>query len=311
MLRQINQQILNLAFSGLQIGIAIFDKEGKLIAQNDKYAELQRDYDLGDELLQQVMADGQPQKDIQTADDGTCLEAIVVSVPNAEGQTDGYICHVSDVTERETMIEALRMAKQEVTEDVRLEEIFINNLNHEIRTPLNAIIGFNDILNGVAGRHMEEEDKLAMKEHIHKNADRLITLINDILDLSKMEKGNFEIHKTIVSLREVCCRARDSVRKEVKKDVKLQHEYPIALSDTRIYTDGKRLEQLLRNVLQNACKHTDEGSITLRVSTFEDELDGQPMLRISVDDTGTGIPHEHREHLFTPFRQVNTQSKGR
>ena len=70
-----------------------------------------------------------------------------------------------------------------------LEEIFLDNVSHEIRTPLNAILGFNDLLNGVTGQHLDEEEKMVMKEHIHKNANRLVNVVNDILDLSKMQKG--------------------------------------------------------------------------------------------------------------------------
>ena len=310
MLKEINQQMLNLAFSGLQIGIAVYDSEGHVTAHNDVFDAIEQDYPLGEELLQKAIDSGNPQKEIRTMDDGTIIESIIVPVADEDHQTEGFICHRSDVTERETMIEALKLAKEEVTEDIRLEDIFINNLNHEIRTPLNAIIGFNDILNGVSGQHMEEEEKRQMKDHIHKNANRLITLINDILDLSKMERGTLTIHKTVVNLMEVCCRARDAVKGEVQQGVKLQHEYPIVLQDARIYTDGKRLEQLLRNVLSNACKHTHSGTITLKVGTFVDELDGQEMLRIRVDDTGVGIPQEHREHLFKSFRQLHDSSKG-
>lgn len=302
--------MLNLAFSGLHIGIAIFDPEGHLITNNDKFEELQKEYLQGDGLIQAAMEEKTPQKEIYQAEGDTLIELVTVPVTNGHGEVEGYISHVSDVTERETMIEALRMAKEEVTEDVRLEEIFLNNIDHEIRTPLNAIIGFNDLLNGVSGHHMEEEEKLKIKQHIHKNADRLITLIDDILDLSKMEKGSMKLHKTVVRLMDVCCRARDKVRSEVAPGVELRHEYPVALQYTQIYTDGKRLEQLLRNVLSNACKHTVVGSITLKVSTFTDELDGQPMLRIKVDDTGVGIPHDKRNHLFTPFRKLHGATQG-
>lgn len=310
MLKQINQQLLNLAFSGLQIGIAVFDKAGNKTASNDVYDELQKEYQQESSIVKLAVKEGTPQKEIRTMDDGTCLEEIVVPVINEAGETDGFICHLNDVTERETMIEALRMAKEEVTEDIRLEEIFINNLNHEIRTPLNAIIGFNDILNGVAGHHMDETEKMMMKQHIHKNADRLIRLINDILDLSKMEKGTLTVHKTVVRLMEVCCRARDAVKGELQQGVKLLHEYPVALQDTRIYTDEKRLEQLLRNILSNACRHTAAGSITLKVSLFNDELDGEQMLRIRVDDTGSGIPMEKRDELFKPFKKLHDSTQG-
>jgi len=191
-----------------------------------------------------------------------------------------------------------------------LEEIFLANVSHEIRTPLNAIIGFNDLLNGVAGQHMEEDEKLMMKDYIHKNADRLITVVNDILDLSKMEKGMLPLHKTVVSLMEICYKARESVKHEVHDGVRLLHEYPISLKDTYIYTDAKRLEQVLHNFLQNACRHTYGGTITLKVKNYLDITTKRPMLRIRVDDTGVGIPFEQRELLFLPFRKTEGNSEG-
>ena len=191
-----------------------------------------------------------------------------------------------------------------------LEEVFIDNVSHEIRTPLNAIIGFNDLLNGVAGLHMEENEKLQMKEHIHRNADRLLTVVDDILDLSKMQKGCLPLHKTVVSLMEVCYKARESVKQSVFSGVKLGHEYPIALKDTFIYTDSKRLEQLLRNLLLNACQHTFTGSITLKVKTFEDAENHREMLQLRVDDTGEGISRDQFELLFRPFRKADNKSEG-
>jgi hypothetical protein len=194
--------------------------------------------------------------------------------------------------------------------DKALEEIFLDNVSHEIRTPLNAIIGFNDLLNGVAGQHMEEDEKLMMKDHIHKSADRLITVVNDILDLSKMEKGLLTLHKTVASLMEICYKARESVKYEVQEGVRLQHEYPVALKDTKIYTDAKRLEQVLHNFLLNACHHTYSGTITLKVKAYEDAESKQPMLQIRVDDTGIGIPVDQRELLFLPFRKMDGKSEG-
>lgn len=194
--------------------------------------------------------------------------------------------------------------------DKALEEIFLDNVSHEIRTPLNAIIGFNDLLNGVAGQHMEEEEKLMMKNHIHKSADRLITVVNDILDLSKMEKGLLPLHKTVASLMEICYKARESVKYEVQDGVTLQHEYPVALKETTIYTDAKRLEQLLHHFLKNACRHTYSGTITLKVKAYEEEATGWPMLQMRVDDTGVGIPVDQRDLLFLPFRKIDGKTEG-
>ena len=191
-----------------------------------------------------------------------------------------------------------------------IEDIFLDNVSHEIRTPLNAIIGLNDLLNGVAGQHMEEGEKLILKEHIHKNADRLLTVMDDILDLSRMEKGTLPLHKTVVSLMEICFKARESVKYQVRSGVKLQHEYPVALKDTLIYTDGKRLEQVLHNFLLNACHHTYSGTITIRVKEYWDGAADRPMLQIRVDDTGIGIPPEQRDLLFLPFRKLEGKSEG-
>ena len=193
--------------------------------------------------------------------------------------------------------------------DKDLEEIFLDNVSHEIRTPLNVIIGLNDLLNGVAGRHMAEDERLVLKDHLHKNADRLLTVVDDILDLSMMEKGTLRLHKTVESLMEICFRARESVKHEVQEGVKLKHEYPIALRDTKIYTDGKRLEQVLHHFLENACRHTHSGSITIRVKAFTDE-NGCQMLQMRVDDTGEGISEEQRELLFMPFRKIDGSSEG-
>ena len=191
-----------------------------------------------------------------------------------------------------------------------LEEFFLDNVSHEIRTPLNALIGFNDLLNGVSGQHMGEEEKMMMKEHINRNAMRLLRAVDDILDLSMMQKGTLKLHKTIVGLMEVCYKARESVKREVHQGVKLQHEYPLALKEAFVYTDGRRLEQILRNLLVNACQHTDEGTITLKVSTFEAPNDRKKMLRISVEDTGEGIPKDQWDQLFKPFHKVDLKTEG-
>lgn len=191
-----------------------------------------------------------------------------------------------------------------------LEEIFLDNVSHEIRTPLNAIIGFNDLLNGVAGQHMDEDEKLMMKDHIHKNADRLLAMVNDLLDLSMLEKGELKLHKTIVSLMEVCYRARESVKYEVHKGVKLLHEYPMALKDVCLYTDGKRLEQILHHFLRNACDHTIRGAIFLKAKTYFDLESKRNILQLRVDDTGEGIPAEQRELLFMPFRKIDNKAEG-
>ena len=293
MLGQIEQRMLNLAFSGLQIGIGIYDKDGHMMTSNEEFNRLQNDYPQDCELLCRSIREGKSGKEQWIREDGTVLESFVVPFTNDQGETDGYIFRLSNITERRP-----RYGNEDQS---RLEEIFLNNVNHEIRTPLN----------GVAGEHMEEEEKRIMKDHIHRNAERLINVVNDLVDLSKMEKGSLIIHKTVVSLMEICYKARESVKNEVQPGVKLLHQYPVVLKDTRIYTDGRRMVQLLRNILSNACKHTRMGAITLRVRTVEsDDSQGQPRLQIRVSDTGEGIPVENRSQLFLPFRKFDGVTEG-
>ena len=197
-----------------------------------------------------------------------------------------------------------------IEQERNLEEIFLDNVRNEIRTPLNAVVGFCDLLNGVTGQHLKEEEKLAMKEHLHRNANRLMTVVDDILDLSQMQKSTLVLHKTVIGLMETCYKARESVKHEVAPEVKLRHEYPVALKDTYLYTDGKRLEQLIRIFLENACQHTSQGEVTLKVKTFELLDDNRTMLQIRVDDTGEGIPEMHRDQVFKPFWKLDQKQEG-
>lgn len=299
MSQNISEQLLDLTFSGLQIGVGFYDKEGQLVSCNAEFRRQKGSFLLDDGQLHKVMKEGKADKMLLTGHGDTVLESFIAPSKDENGETTGYVYRLSNVTN----LYAPSREKE-------LEEIFIDNVSHEIRTPLNAIIGFNDLLNGVAGLHMEENEKLQMKEHIHRNADRLLTVVDDILDLSKMQKGCLPLHKTVVSLMEVCYKARESVKQSVFSGVKLGHEYPIALKDTFIYTDSKRLEQLLRNLLTNACQHTFTGSITLKVKTFEDAENHREMLQLRVDDTGEGISRDQFELLFRPFRKADNKSEG-
>ena len=163
-------------------------------------------------------------------------------------------------------------------------------------------------------------------QHVHSmGADspqnQKLFFIIDMLD-EAIEKGkqveivygyygtDLQLHKTVVGLMEVCYKARESVKHEVSPEVQLKHEYPVALKDTYIYTDGKRLEQLVRIFLENACEHTKAGEVTLKVNTFELLENGQTMLQIRVDDTGVGIREDQYNLLFKPFRKLDRRSEG-
>lgn len=294
-----SEQMLDLAFSGLRIGVGIYDKEGQMISCNDEFRKLKSSYLIDDGQLHKVIKEGKTDRMLLAGYKDKVLESYIAPCADAKGEITSYVYRLSDVTQSAAP-----------SREKELDEIFLDNVSHEIRTPLNSVIGFNDILNGVSGLHMEEDEKLMLREHLHKNADRLLTVVEDIIDLSKMQKGCLQLHKTVVSLMEICCKARDAVRSEVQQGVRLGHEYPIALKDTYLYTDGKRLEQLLRNLLTNACQHTYTGSVTLKVKTFKDEACDREMLQLRVDDTGEGIAHNQLDMLFRPFHKADCKSEG-
>ena len=126
MLGQIEQRMLNLAFSGLQIGIGIYDKDGHMMTSNEEFNRLQNDYPQDCELLRRSIREGKSGKEQWTREDGTVLESFVVPFTNDQGETDGYIFRLSNITERRP-----RYGNEDQS---RLEEIFLNNVNHEIRT---------------------------------------------------------------------------------------------------------------------------------------------------------------------------------
>lgn len=200
-----------------------------------------------------------------------------------------------ELLERQRLEESLRQAKEQAEAANRAKSAFIANMNHELRTPLNAILGFAQIL--------ENDPSLSEKhrhnvQNIRSGGDYLLTLINDILDLAKIEAGRFELFpqtwKTasfFLSLGELF-RIR-AQQKGIFFDYQSTTALPAVLS-----CDDKRLRQVLMNLLGNAVKFTERGGVTLR-STY---LDGQLVLEVT--DTGIGIPAAQTDKIFQPFSQV-------
>ncbi len=188
----------------------------------------------------------------------------------------------------------------------QLKTQFLANMSHELRTPLNSIIGFSRvILKGIDGpiTDLQEQDLTA----IYNSGQHLLNLINDILDLSKIEAGKMELNfEDNINIPDLIKSVTSTVTGLLKaKPIKLVQEIESALPNVR--ADPLKIRQVLLNLLSNATKFTEQGSITLRAYT-QSGLGEQPQLYISVTDTGPGIAPEDREKLFQPFSQVDASA---
>ena len=192
------------------------------------------------------------------------------------------------------MIEAKRRA-----EDAdKMKSVFLANMSHEIRTPLNAIVGFSEIIAVTES----EEEKMEYLEIIQKNSNLLLQLINDILDLSRIESGKSEMHFQQVEIAGLVEEVEKVHQLKMKSNVELKVIRPEGEYWTS--TDRNRVMQVLFNFLSNAIKNTEKGSITLGL-----KHEG-PWLKLYVSDTGCGISKEKLPQIFTRFEKLNDFVQG-
>ena len=208
----------------------------------------------------------------------------------------GYIRFL-DFHKLEGQNQALKEANQQIQEANRLKSDFLARMSHDLRTPMNAIIGYTRILLRQAKEILSERQYRNL-DNIQISANNLLSLINDILDLSKIEAGRIDIKPEAVDLKQLATECIISVESLVQPGVQLEQQ----LADVSpVHTDADRIRRVVMNLLSNALKFTEQGSITVSAKPVEGWME------LSVADTGSGIPPEDLPHIFDEFRQVEGQ----
>lgn len=216
---------------------------------------------------------------------------------------DGQIAHVItsvDINHQKTIEEELRVAKEKAENLDRLKSAFLANMSHEIRTPLNAIVGFASLL-------VESDDKKERQDYVdimQENTELLLQLISDILDLSKIEAGTLDFTMDHLDIKSFC---EDIMRNyDIKEDKPVPVLVAPDLPEYYIYTDKKRLMQVITNFINNALKFTNEGQIMLEYRHKAESNE----IEFAVTDTGMGIAPDKVEQVFDRFVKLNSFSKG-
>ena len=199
---------------------------------------------------------------------------------------------------QENEVERARMASE-------MKSLFVQNLSHDVRTPLNAIIGYSQLLALPEGS-LTEEEREEFIEYITTSSDMLIMLVDDVLNMSDIERGVYKIKKEKASCNDICNKSVKCCMTRVIPEVKLYYTPYMEGEDHILYSDPKRIQQILVNFLTNACKHTFSGEIHVHYS-----LDERPgYVVFSVTDTGEGVPKDIAQDIFNRFTTLDASKGG-
>jgi PAS domain S-box-containing protein len=326
---------LTSVLTGIEDGVCAVDRKGRLLFSNPAAGTLlDRD---GDELdgpsffemfefheggevldVRQIVARVNRQETLRdddaviTREDGSTIPVSCIFSPVLQNHiVSGAVCVFRDVTEQKEAAARLQELNRELTETRdkavaanRAKSVFLANMSHELRTPLNAVIGYTELITEDAVDFGYDEIQPDL-DRIHTAANHLLSLINDILDLSKIEAGRHEIVWETFKLAGLIDDVVSTVEPNVRKNA---NAFVIDCDDDlgHIHADRIKVRQILINLLCNAAKFTRDGEVRLTVRAESTELGEQFVFEIS--DTGIGIPEEKLEELFNPFTQADSST---
>ncbi|MBI3707074.1 MAG: PAS-domain containing protein [Proteobacteria bacterium] len=315
---------LEVALSNMAQGICLYDAEGRLVLANQKYAEF---YDLpagtvksgmtlrdildvmaaANRIVSQdvervvaghvtILSDREARAFQHGLRGGEVIEVMQQPLPDG-----GFVTMYSDITARSQSTAALVSAKTQAETANRAKSEFLANMSHELRTPLNAIIGFSEVIkDGVLGP-IGSPKYLQYAGDIHQSGQHLLSIINDILDMSKIEAGRYELQEGTIDLAEVVASCLIMVSGRAR-DGGIRLESRVAELAVRLHGDHRAVKQVVLNLLSNAVKFTrSDGTVAVDL-----HLGSSGALALSVADTGIGIAEADLARVFEPFQQVDS-----
>ena len=239
-------------------------------------------------------------------------EVSISTMQNPDGSISNYILVMEDITEKKKILDDLMVAKDQAQESDRLKSAFLANMSHEIRTPMNGILGFTELLKEP---DLADDQRMYFVSIIEKSGERLLNIINNIIDISKIESGLMKPSFSEINVNEYLNNILAFFNQEAEtKNIKLTSKPGLPFEEAFIKTDSEKFYAVLINLVKNALKYTDTGFIEFGYKRVVEtqciaSLQHTEYLQFFVKDTGIGIPKDRQEAIFERFIQADIVDK--
>jgi PAS domain S-box-containing protein len=316
-----NEENFRLIFENSPIGIYIADTSGNILDGNKSLIEILGSPSL--EATKQInvltfpplIKNGYSQKFKECVETGSTisielsyttnwgktiiLKSFIVPLKDKSGKVTKVYTLIEDVSERVKMTQELIYAKQKAEESDRLKSAFLANVSHEIRTPMNGILGFSQLLKDTNLSQMEQREFISI---IEKSGIRMLNIINDIVDISKIESGQMKVTIVEFNINEQLRFVYNFFKFEVEqKGMSIQYNLGLPDKDANIATDKEKFYAIMVNLVKNSIKYSEKGTITIRYVVKEDTLE------FAVSDEGIGIAEDKLDSIFDRFVQAEME----